>query len=102
MDERVLDVVTLTYMTVFLFTFGGILLKAPKRTNLLDTALTALIFVLGMSYLRSLLGLYAPIIFDTTLMRTAIRIVAMVTLTVSVFSLWRELRASVPSEWDQE
>ncbi len=92
MAERTLDVVTLTYMTVFLFVFGGILVTVPRRRNLLDAALTALVFMLALSYLRSLLSLYQPLVFDTSLTRNLIRLIAMVTVTISVVSLWQELR----------
>lgn len=92
MDEYALDVLTLTYMTVFLFVFAGILVKVPRRRNLLDTALTALVFMLAVSYLRSLLSLYDPLVFDTPFARNLIRLIAMVTITISVVSLWHELR----------
>lgn len=92
MDEHHLDTLTLTYMTVFLFLFGGILVTVPRRRNLLDAALTALVFMLALSYLRGLLSLYQPLVFDTPFARNLVRLIAMVTVTISVISLWHELR----------
>lgn len=91
MDEQKVDVLTLTYMMVFLFVFGGILATVPRRRNLLDAALTALVFMLALSYLRSLLGIYIPSTFDTSWARNAVRGIAMVSVTTCVVALWMEL-----------
>lgn len=91
MDEQDIDVLTLAYMMVFLFVFGGIPATVPRRRNLLDAALTALVFMLALNYLRSLLGIYIPSIFDTSWARYAVRSIAMVSVTSCVVALWMEL-----------
>lgn len=100
MPERALDAITLSYMTIFLVGFGSILLTVPRRRNLLDATLTAIVFMLAISYLRSLLGLYHPAIFDTPFARNVVRVIAMITITICVTSLWRELRRGAGIESD--
>lgn len=91
MDERLLDVVTLSYMSVFLFIFGCVLIAVPRRRTFLDATLTGLVMVLAVSYLRSLLELFRPDVFDTVVLRNAVRVIAMVTVTICVVGLIREL-----------